>query len=87
MRYFFTRFGSQSFFFFFDTKPHSLQHQSPGFARRIGFPCWQLMAKSLAGSRPSLLSTIDTGGRTENCRPTTILSDRVLKTVPRVEGF
>jgi len=45
----FTFFGSQSFFFDFDTKPHSLQRQSPGFALRIGFPFWQLMAKSRRG--------------------------------------
>jgi len=36
--YFFTFFGSQSFFFLDDTKPHSLHRQSPGFALRIGFP-------------------------------------------------
>jgi hypothetical protein len=36
--YFFTFFGSQIFFFFEVTKPHSLQRQSPGLAGRIGFP-------------------------------------------------
>jgi hypothetical protein len=36
--YFFTFFGSQSFFFFDATTPHSLQRQSPGLALRIGFP-------------------------------------------------
>jgi hypothetical protein len=42
----FTFFGSQSFFFFDATTPHSLQRQSPGLALRIGFPFWQLTAQT-----------------------------------------
>jgi hypothetical protein len=45
--YFFTFLGSQSFFFFDVTKPHSLHRQSPGLALRIGFPFWQLTEESL----------------------------------------
>jgi hypothetical protein len=58
-RYFFTFLGSQSFVFFADTKPHSLQRKSPGLALRIGFPFWQLMAVSRAGtvSAPALYDT------------------------------
>jgi hypothetical protein len=43
-----TFFGSQSFFFVDDTKPHSLHRQSPGFALRIGFPFWQLICGTRA---------------------------------------
>lgn len=45
-RHFFTFFGSQSFFFLAETKPHSLHRQSPGLALRIGFPFWQLIRRS-----------------------------------------
>jgi len=55
--HFFTRFGSQSFFFFADTTPHSLQRKSPGFDLRIGFPFWQLTAvpHQTVGSAPYAL--------------------------------
>lgn len=50
--YFFTFFGSQSFFLVAETKPHSLQRKSPGLALRIGFPFWQLTATP----RPAMVS-------------------------------
>jgi hypothetical protein len=39
-----TFFGWQSFFFFDDTTPQSLQRKSPGFAFRIGLPRWHDIA-------------------------------------------
>ena len=39
-----TFFGWQSFFFFDETTPQSLQRKSPGFAFRIGLPRWHDIA-------------------------------------------
>jgi hypothetical protein len=41
---YFTFFGLQSFFFFDETTPQSLQRKSPGFAFRIGLPRWHDIA-------------------------------------------
>jgi hypothetical protein len=59
---YFTFFGRQSFFFFDDTYPQSLQRKSPGLALRIGFPFWQDMARS------PYLSKLDGAAAVFTCR-------------------
>jgi hypothetical protein len=72
--YFFTFFGSQSFFFFAETKPHSLQRNSPGFALRIGLSFWQPTAVARSVGRLVLHATVSNGGPRGN-RSATVLGD------------
>lgn len=59
---FFTFFGRHNFAFFLATKPQSMQRKSPGFASRIGLPCWHVINKFLVVTGKAHYNTVTFGG-------------------------